>query len=91
MRAGKLVPIRTLCTAIRDCGCVQKGLQHYAYERDEAQAMRFLQEMNAFYSADQILVLDETAKDRRPRAWSVDRERRALWRVGLYILYTVSK
>jgi hypothetical protein len=43
--------------------CTQ--LQHFAYSRDEVKALAFWNMMTSCYSMDQILVADETSKDRR--------------------------
>ena len=40
-------------------------LQHYALRRDEIKALDFWIKINTRYKADEILVVDETAKDRR--------------------------
>lgn len=40
-------------------------VQHFARKRDEDKARDFWMELMTYYTADQLLVLDETAKDRR--------------------------
>jgi hypothetical protein len=40
-------------------------VQHFARKRDEEKARDFWMELMTYYTADQLLVLDETAKDRR--------------------------
>ena len=38
-------------------------VQHFARKRDEDKARDFWMELMTYYTADQLLVLDETAKD----------------------------
>jgi hypothetical protein len=40
-------------------------VQHFALSRDEVKAKHFWLEIMTFYTADELLVEDETAKDRR--------------------------
>lgn len=68
---GTSISISTLCRAMARLGLTHKRLQHYAYKRDEVKAAAFWTELMSFFTAEQMLVGDETSKDRRRLRQSV--------------------
>ena len=62
---GKTVSIPTLCRVLHRHGFTRQRVQHFAMKRDADRARLFLLEINSLCTANQILVVDETAKDRR--------------------------
>lgn len=62
---GVSISVVTICRAMARLGLTKKKLQHYAYKRDEVKAAAFWTELMSYFSAEQMLVGDETSKDRR--------------------------
>ena len=73
LQHGITVSLPTLCRAMRHLRLSHQRLQHFALRRDEQRAQAFWTEIVTFYSLDDILVGDETAKCigalRRTHGW----------------------
>jgi len=65
LASGERVSLPTLCRVLHAHNLCRQRIQHLALMRDEDRARAWLSEMVTFFSADEILALDETAKDRR--------------------------
>ena len=65
LASGERVSLKTLCCVLHAHNLCRQRIQHLALRRDEDRARAWLSEMVTFFSADEILALDETAKDRR--------------------------
>jgi hypothetical protein len=61
---GRTVHMCTMCRAMRRVGLGYGRLQVWASQRDDAKALLFYMELMSFYYLEDLLVLDETAKDR---------------------------
>lgn len=59
---GITVAVSTLCKALHRLRISRQGLQHIALRRDEVKAKYFWMMIVTFYSMDELLVGDETAK-----------------------------
>lgn len=62
---GLTVHVSSICRAMARMGLCRQRLQHFALRRDADKARAFWLEMMTFYTMEDMLVLDETAKDRR--------------------------
>ena len=59
---GVTVSVSTVCRAMRRLRLSKQVMQHYALRRDDLKAQAFWCEIVTFYSLDDLLVGDETAK-----------------------------
>jgi hypothetical protein len=64
-RIGKLVSIPTLWRSLQFCGITRKKIQKASKERNEALRGFYLYNIGMNYTSEQLIFVDETAKDER--------------------------
>jgi hypothetical protein len=64
-RTGKLVSVPTLWRSLKFCGITRKKIQKAAKERNEILRGFYLYNIGMDYNSDQLIFIDETAKDER--------------------------
>jgi transposase len=64
LRSGVTVHISCICRAMRRLNLTCGKMQHWARQRDEQRIASFVVELMTFCSIDEIIVIDETSKDR---------------------------
>ena len=63
LSTGKQVHLSTVCRAMRRLNLTRQRLQHYAVQRDLGAARQCWTEIMTYWRADQMLIVDESAKD----------------------------
>jgi len=64
LRTGREVHVSSICRAMRRLMLSRQKVQHWAAQRDEMADAWFFLELMSFYTMEDILVIDETSKDR---------------------------
>ena len=64
-KTGKLVSVSTLWRSLKFCGITRKKIQKVAKERNEILRGFYLYNIGMDYTSDQLIFIDETAKDER--------------------------